>query len=108
MGKVTGFMEFDRLEEDYKPIPERLKNYQEFVLGLDETQAGNQAARCMDCGTPFCNNGCPVNNIIPDFNDLVYRGDWKTAMEVLTAPILFRSSPAVSARHPARPPARSM
>ena len=83
MGKVTGFMEFDRLEEGYKPVPERLKNYQEFVLGLDETQAGNQAARCMDCGTPFCNNGCPVNNIIPDFNDLVYRGDWKTAMEVL-------------------------
>jgi glutamate synthase (NADPH/NADH) small chain len=83
MGKVTGFMEFDRLEEGYKPIPERLKNYQEFVLGLDETQAGKQAARCMDCGTPFCNNGCPVNNIIPDFNDLVYRGDWKTAMEVL-------------------------
>ncbi|MEI7536029.1 MAG: glutamate synthase subunit beta [Comamonadaceae bacterium] len=83
MGKVTGFMEFDRLEEGYKPIPERLKNYREFVLGLDETQAGKQAARCMDCGTPFCNNGCPVNNIIPDFNDLVYRGDWKNAAEVL-------------------------
>jgi glutamate synthase (NADPH/NADH) small chain len=83
MGKVTGFMEFDRLEEGYKPIPERLKNYQEFVLGLDEAQAGTQAARCMDCGTPFCNSGCPVNNIIPDFNDLVYRGDWKNAMEVL-------------------------
>ncbi len=83
MGKVTGFMEFDRLEEGYKPVPERLRNYEEFVLGLDETQAGRQAARCMDCGTPFCNSGCPVNNIIPDFNDLVYRGDWKNAMEVL-------------------------
>ena len=83
MGKVTGFMEFDRLEEGYKPVPERLKNYQEFVIGLDETQAGKQAARCMDCGTPFCNSGCPVNNIIPDFNDLVYRGDWKTAVDVL-------------------------
>ena len=83
MGKITGFMEFDRLEEGYKPVPERLKNYQEFVLGLDEAQAGTQAARCMDCGTPFCNNGCPVNNIIPDFNDLVYRGDWKNAIEVL-------------------------
>jgi glutamate synthase (NADPH/NADH) small chain len=83
MGKVTGFMEFGRLEEGYKPVPERLKNYQEFVLGLDEAQAGTQAARCMDCGTPFCNSGCPVNNIIPDFNDLVYRGDWKNAMEVL-------------------------
>ena len=83
MGKVTGFMEFDRLEEGYKPVPERLKNYQEFVVGLDQTQAGKQAARCMDCGTPFCNSGCPVNNIIPDFNDLVYRGDWKNAAEVL-------------------------
>ena len=83
MGKITGFMEFDRLEEGYKPVPERLKNYQEFVLGLDEAQASTQAARCMDCGTPFCNNGCPVNNIIPDFNDLVYRGDWKNAIEVL-------------------------
>ncbi len=83
MGKVTGFMEFERLEEGYKPVPERLKNYKEFVLGLDEAQSKLQAARCMDCGTPFCNNGCPVNNIIPDFNDLVYRGDWKNAAEVL-------------------------
>ena len=83
MGKVTGFMELNRLEEGYRPVAERLKNYREFVLGLDETQAGKQAARCMDCGTPFCNNGCPINNIIPDFNDLVYRGDWKNAVEVL-------------------------
>jgi glutamate synthase (NADPH/NADH) small chain len=83
MGKVTGFMEFERIEEGYKPVPERLKNYREFVVGLDEAQARKQAARCMDCGTPFCNNGCPVNNIIPDFNDLVYQGDWKNAMEVL-------------------------
>ncbi len=83
MGKVTGFMEFERLEEGYKPVPERLKNYKEFVIGLDEVQAKVQAARCMDCGTPFCNNGCPVNNIIPDFNDLVYRGDWKNAADLL-------------------------
>jgi len=83
MGKVTGFMEFERLEEGYKPVPERLKNYKEFVIGLDEGQAKVQAARCMDCGTPFCNNGCPVNNIIPDFNDLVYRGDWKNAADLL-------------------------
>ena len=83
MGKVTGFMEFERIEEGYKPVPERLKNYREFVVGLDEAQARKQAARCMDCGTPFCNNGCPVNNIIPDFNDLVYQGDWKNAIEVL-------------------------
>jgi len=83
MGKITGFMEFQRLEEGYKPVPERLKNYQEFVIGLDAQAANKQAARCMDCGTPFCNNGCPVNNIIPDFNDLVYHGDWKEAIDVL-------------------------
>ncbi len=83
MGKVTGFMEFERIEEGYKPVAERLKNYGEFVIGLTEEQAKTQGARCMDCGTPFCNNGCPVNNIIPDFNDLVYQGDWKNAIDVL-------------------------
>ncbi len=83
MGNITGFMEFERIEEGYKPVVERLKNYKEFVVGLDDGQAKLQAARCMDCGTPFCNNGCPVNNIIPDFNDLVYRGDWKNAIDVL-------------------------
>ena len=83
MGKITGFMEFERLDEGYKPVPERLKNYKEFVIGLDEEQAKQQSARCMDCGTPFCNSGCPVNNIIPDFNDLVYQGDWASAIEVL-------------------------
>ncbi len=83
MGKVTGFMEFERLEEAYKPVNERLKDYKEFVVTLDDGKAKIQAARCMDCGTPFCNNGCPVNNIIPDFNDLVYTGDWKNAIEVL-------------------------
>ena len=83
MGKVTGFMEYERIEEGYKPATERLKHYKEFVIGLDDAQANQQAARCMDCGTPFCNNGCPVNNIIPDFNDLVYRGDWKLASDTL-------------------------
>ena len=83
MGKITGFMEFERLEEGYKPVGERVKNYKEFVIGLDESQAKIQGARCMDCGTPFCNNGCPVNNIIPDFNELVFQGDWKNAIEVL-------------------------
>jgi len=83
MGKITGFMEFERIEEGYKPVADRLKNYGEFVIGLTEEQSKTQAARCMDCGTPFCNNGCPVNNIIPDFNDLVYHGDWKNAIEVL-------------------------
>jgi glutamate synthase (NADPH) small chain len=83
MGKVTGFMEIERIEEGYKPVKERLKNYDEFVIGLDDKQAKDQAARCMDCGTPFCNNGCPVNNIIPDFNELVYQSDWKNAIDVL-------------------------
>jgi len=85
MGKVTGFMEYERIEEGYKPVAERLKHYKEFVVGLDDAQANKQAARCMDCGTPFCNNGCPVNNIIPDFNDLVYRGDWKAAFDTLSS-----------------------
>ncbi len=83
MGKTTGFLEYGRIEEGYLPVPERLKNYKEFVIGLAPEQAKVQAARCMDCGTPFCNNGCPVNNIIPDFNDLVYRDDWKNAIDVL-------------------------
>jgi glutamate synthase (NADPH/NADH) small chain len=83
MGKITGFMEFERIEEGYLPAGERVKNYKEFVIGLTDEQAKTQGARCMDCGTPFCNNGCPVNNIIPDFNDLVYHGDWKNAIEVL-------------------------
>ncbi len=83
MGKVSGFMEIERIEEGYKPVSERLKNYGEFVIGLNDAQSRQQAARCMDCGTPFCNSGCPVNNIIPDFNDLVYQGDWLRAIDVL-------------------------
>jgi glutamate synthase (NADPH) small chain len=83
MGKITGFLEHRRLEEGYEPVPQRLKNWKEFVIGLTAEQSKIQAARCMDCGTPFCNSGCPVNNIIPDFNDLVYRNDWKLASEVL-------------------------
>jgi len=83
MGKITGFMEFERVEEGYKPVPERLKHYKEFVIGLSAEQAKTQSARCMDCGTPFCNSGCPVNNIIPDFNDLVFNNDWHNALTVL-------------------------
>jgi glutamate synthase (NADPH/NADH) small chain len=64
-------------------VPKRLKNWKEFVIGLSEEQSKVQGARCMDCGTPFCNSGCPVNNVIPDFNDLVFRGDWQSAIEVL-------------------------
>ena len=83
MGKITGFMEFERIEEGYKPVSDRLKHHKEFVIGLTPEESKTQAARCMDCGTPFCNSGCPVNNIIPDFNELVFRNDWKNAIEVL-------------------------
>ena len=83
MGKITGFMEYARIEEGSLPAKKRVSNYEEFVIGLDDAQAKTQSARCMDCGTPFCNNGCPINNIIPDFNDLVYRGDWENAFAVL-------------------------
>jgi len=83
MGKPTGFMEFQRINEAYLPVADRLKNYKEFVQTLSDEQAKTQGARCMDCGIPFCNNGCPVNNIIPDWNDLVYRGNWEQALAVL-------------------------
>ncbi len=83
MGKVTGFMEYNRLAEANLPVAERVKNYKEFVLHLTDDQAKQQGARCMDCGIPFCTSGCPVNNIIPDFNDLVYQQDWQSAIDVL-------------------------
>lgn len=83
MGKVTGFMEFERLAEANLPVQERVKNYKEFVLHLTDDQAKQQGARCMDCGIPFCTTGCPINNIIPDWNDLVYRQDWRSAIDVL-------------------------
>ncbi len=83
MGKPTGFLEFQRLSETYLPVAKRVKTYQEFVLRLSDEDAKTQGARCMDCGIPFCNNGCPVNNIIPDWNDLVYRGKWREAIEGL-------------------------
>ncbi|AXV80429.1 glutamate synthase subunit beta [Ralstonia solanacearum] len=83
MGKATGFLEFPRQNEGYEAPEARVKHYKEFVFALADSEAKIQGARCMDCGIPFCNNGCPVNNIIPDFNDLVYRQDWKTAIEVL-------------------------
>ncbi len=83
MGKLTGFMEYNRLSEANLPVVERVKNYKEFVLHLSDDQAKQQGARCMDCGIPFCTSGCPVNNIIPDFNDLVYQQDWKSAIDVL-------------------------
>ncbi|WP_395009049.1 glutamate synthase subunit beta [Undibacterium sp.] len=83
MGKVTGFMEYQRLQEASEAPKARLKHYKEFLMHLDDGQAKIQAARCMDCGIPFCNNGCPVNNIIPDWNDLTYNGNYQQALEVL-------------------------
>ncbi|MBI3146920.1 MAG: glutamate synthase subunit beta [Betaproteobacteria bacterium] len=83
MGKITGFLELQRIKEASLPVSERLKNYREFVQTLKAEDASQQGARCMDCGTPFCHTGCPVNNVIPDWNDLVYRKDWRRALEVL-------------------------
>jgi glutamate synthase (NADPH/NADH) small chain len=83
VGKITGFLEYERLEEPHEPRETRKKHYREFYARLDDQAAGVQGARCMDCGIPFCMQGCPVNNIIPDFNDLVYRQDWKNAIETL-------------------------
>jgi glutamate synthase (NADPH/NADH) small chain len=83
MGKITGFMEYQRLEEAAEAPQSRRQHWREFVAHLTDEQASVQGARCMDCGIPFCNHGCPVNNVIPDFNDLVYRQDWKQALEVL-------------------------
>ncbi len=79
MGKVTGFLEIDRQERRYRPAGDRIRNYREFVIPLSEDGTKNQAARCMDCGIPYCHTGCPVNNQIPDWNDLVYAGDWAEA-----------------------------
>lgn len=83
MGKPTGFKEIARQDHTYAPVAERIKHYGEFVNPLSEEDVRKQGARCMDCGIPFCHNGCPVNNIIPDWNDLVYRGNWKQALDVL-------------------------
>jgi glutamate synthase (NADPH/NADH) small chain len=79
MGKITGFLEFERNDRDYRPVDERVRHYREFVIALPEKDTREQAARCMNCGIPYCHTGCPVNNQIPDWNDLVYAGDWQEA-----------------------------
>ena len=83
MGKPTGFKEIKQRDRSYAPVSARVRHYGEFVLALSETEARRQGARCMDCGIPYCHSGCPVNNIIPDWNDLVFRGRWRDALEVL-------------------------
>jgi glutamate synthase (NADPH/NADH) small chain len=83
VGKVTGFMEFERHDRGYAPVKERVRHYREFAVPLSDDELSVQGARCMDCGIPYCHTGCPVNNIIPDWNDLVYRREWKRASQVL-------------------------
>lgn len=83
MGKVTGFKEIERKDRSYAPVETRVVNFKEFVIPLSDEELNNQGARCMDCGIPFCHNGCPVNNLIPDWNDLVYNNKWKEAVDVL-------------------------
>ncbi|SIT70287.1 glutamate synthase (NADH) small subunit [Ectothiorhodosinus mongolicus] len=83
MGKPTGFIEIERQERRYEPVSDRLSHYREFVIPLKDESLREQGARCMDCGIPFCHQGCPVNNLIPDWNDLVYQDDWQQAIEVL-------------------------
>ncbi|MGB6154217.1 MAG: glutamate synthase subunit beta [Pricia sp.] len=85
MGKITGFLEFDRKVESYAPVEERVKNYKEFTQPLAEKDLKDQGARCMDCGIPFCHSGCPLGNLIPDFNDAVYKGKWEKAADILHA-----------------------
>jgi glutamate synthase (NADPH/NADH) small chain len=83
MGKPTGFLEYERLERSYAPAADRIQHNKEFVIPLEDNELSQQGARCMDCGIPFCHQGCPVNNIIPDWNDMVYRGNWQEALQVL-------------------------
>lgn len=83
MGKITGFLEYERQNEAYVPVKKRIENYREFTIPLKEAKLKDQGARCMDCGIPFCHSGCPLGNLIPDFNDKVYKGRWKEAAKIL-------------------------
>ncbi|MGY8958390.1 MAG: glutamate synthase, partial [Alphaproteobacteria bacterium] len=83
MGKVTGFLEIDRQDRRYAPASDRVRHFKEFMIPMDRDSVSRQGARCMDCGIPYCHQGCPVNNIIPDWNDLTYKGEWRAALDVL-------------------------
>jgi glutamate synthase (NADPH/NADH) small chain len=101
VGKVTGFLEIDRQERKYAPAADRVRHYNEFIIPLSEEGTRNQAARCMDCGIPYCHNGCPVNNQIPDWNDLVYNNWWKRlAQSSPTNTFRLRAAYAPLLRHP--------
>src|SRR5262245_59018745 len=93
MGKITGFMELGRVHEVTLPVPERVGNYREFIFALEDAAAVKQGARCMDCGIPFCQTGCPINNIMPDWNDLVYRQQWRAERDVLQSTHTFPEFP---------------
>src|SRR6516164_4303618 len=97
MGKITGFLEFERNDRDYAPVEERIRHWREFVLPMPEPETRRQAARCMNCGIPYCHTGCPVNNQIPDWNDLVYTGAWQEAARNLYSTNNF---PEVTGRLP--------
>lgn len=83
MGKLTGFIEYDRVDEKNEAVGDRLKDFQEFTIPLDKKEQEKQGSRCMDCGIPFCHSGCPLGNLIPDFNEMVYKGEWKKALTIL-------------------------
>ena len=83
MGKIKGFKEYKRIDEKYISVRKRIKNYKEFTINPKKSELNSQAARCMDCGVPFCHSGCPLGNLIPDFNDLVYNNKWKEALDIL-------------------------
>ncbi len=104
MGKATGFLEYKRQTPERRPVEERSQDFFSVYLPFPEEQLQIQGARCMDCGVPFCNWGCPLNNNIPDWNDLVYHGRWQEAARALHATNNYRNSPALSAPLPAKPP----
>jgi ferredoxin len=106
MGKPTGFLELDRQDRGYLPKEERVQNFREFVVPLAEPELKAQASRCMDCGVPYCHNGCPVNNQIPDWNDFLYRATGKRRCRICIRRIISRNLPAAFARPLARPHAR--
>ena len=83
MGKLRGFIEFDRIKEENIPVHSRVKNYKEFTLKPSDKELEKQGSRCMDCGVPFCHSGCPLGNMIPDFNDAVHRRSWREALDIL-------------------------
>ena len=83
MGKATGFINIQRKDRSYEPVSKRIKHYREFALPLNNSEVSKQGARCMDCGIPYCHQGCPVNNLIPEWNDLAFKKEWQRALELL-------------------------